>query len=270
VVAVLEKISTKMSVPWWVRAYLLFGAYQGIVLGGTGLLSPDNIQIPLRVSPLNERFVGALYLAGGIAALLAAFSRRRAEARLFTIGFLFATTVILLEIFLRWNDYLADPLPNRPAFFAAYVLDVLLGFPVVIGAGYLTQPPRAFHRLTWLFRVEAVVLGVVGIGLLVAPDLLAGVWPWALPAVLSQLYAAFFLSLALGAWLAAGESHAVAIRNFAIGSLALAALILVASLLHLARFKSGPVTWIWFATFGIGLVGFAIASVREAVPRWAK
>jgi hypothetical protein len=253
--------------PWWLRAYLLFAAVQGWALGATGLVSPGDVQIPLRMSPLNARFVAALYLAGGIAVLLAAFSRRRAEARLFVVGFAFATTVILIQILLRWNDYMADGLPHRPAFLAAYVLDVLFAPIVLWAAGYLSAPPRTSHRLTGLFLAEAAILGVLGLGLLVAPVAAAAVWPWALPPVLSQLYAAFFLSLALSAVFAAGETHALAIRNFAITSLALSVLVLVASLLHLPRFKPELVTWIWFAGFAIGLILFAGALVRDATGR---
>ncbi len=254
-------------VPWWLRAYLLFAAFQGWALGGTGLVTPDEIQIPLRMTPLNERFVAALYLAGGIGVLLAAFSRRRGEARIFVLGFAFAITVILVQILLRWNDYMADSLPHRPAFLGAYVLDFIFSVVVVPAAGYLVVPPRVRHARTVLFLIESVVLAVVGLALLLVPVLAAQVWPWALPPVLSQLYAAFFLSVALGAFLAAGDSSEVAIRTFTVTTLALTVLILVASLLHLSRFKPEPVTPIWFASFLAGAVLFAVAFFRDAIGR---
>src|SRR5262249_3205509 len=87
---------------WWVRGYLLFAAVQGFGIGLTGLLVPAEMQIPLRITPLNARFVAALYVAGGIGVLLAALSRRRAEARLFVVGFGVATLLIFLLTALHW------------------------------------------------------------------------------------------------------------------------------------------------------------------------
>ena len=54
---------------WWIRAYLVFAAVQGFGIGLTGLIVPAEMQIPLRITPLNTRFVAALYIAGGIGVL---------------------------------------------------------------------------------------------------------------------------------------------------------------------------------------------------------
>jgi hypothetical protein len=51
-------------VTWWIRAYLVFAAVQGFSIGLTGLLSPADIEIPLRITPLNARFVGACTWVG--------------------------------------------------------------------------------------------------------------------------------------------------------------------------------------------------------------
>ena len=79
---------------WWIRGYLIFAAVQGFGIGLTGLLVPSEMQIPLRLSPLNARFVAALYLGGAIGVLLIAFKSRRTDARLFVIGFGVATGLI--------------------------------------------------------------------------------------------------------------------------------------------------------------------------------
>jgi hypothetical protein len=92
---------------------------------------------------------------------------------------------------------------------------------------------------------------------------MAGAWPWALPPVLGQLYACFFLTFALGAVLAARETEPRAIIVFTLSTLALMLLVLVASMLHLDRFKPEPVTRLWFASFGAGLAAFALAAVQQ-------
>jgi hypothetical protein len=249
--------------PWWLRAYLGFAAVQGLGIGLTGLLLPAEMQIPLRISPLNARFVAALYIAGGVGVLWAAFARRRAETRLFVLGFAVATGMILLLTILHWSEFMADGLPHRPVWLFDYVVDPILALLIVPAAGLWPDRVGTRHPLTTLFIVQAALLGVLGVALLVVPDAVATAWPWSLPPLLGQLYACFFITLALGAALAARESEARAIRGFALSSLALMVGVLVASVLHIDRFKPEPVTWLWFIAFGIGLCVFAVALLAD-------
>jgi len=120
---------------WWVRGYLLFAAVQGFGIGLTGLVSPPDMQIPLRITPLNARFVAALYVAGGIGVLWGAFARRRAEARLFVVAFAFATALILIITLVHWSEFMSPGLPNQPVWMFDYVVDPLLGLAIVPLAG---------------------------------------------------------------------------------------------------------------------------------------
>jgi len=254
---------------WWIRGYLLFAAVQGFGIGLTGLIAPADMQIPLRITPLNARFVAALYVAGGIGVLLAAVTRRRSEARLFVVGFSLATLLILVLTVLHWSDFMADPLPHRPVWIFDYVVDPLLALIIVPAAG-LWPARGAPHRLTPLFTVEAALFGVLGVALLALPDAVAAGWPWALPPVLGQLYACFFLTFAIGAALAAHETEPRAVQVFTLSSLVLMALVLAASLLHFDRFKAEPVTWLWFSVFGVGLCVFAVALVANRAVGWMR
>src|SRR5437868_3586866 len=192
---------------WWIRAYLVFAAVQGIGIGLTGLLAPAEMQIPLRISPLNARFVAALYVAGGVGVLWAAFARRRTETRLFVLGFGLATGLILILTILHWSDFMADPLPHRPVWIFDYVIDPLVALLIVPAAGLWPQRTGARHRLTPVFIVEAGVFGILGLGLLFVPEPIVAAWPWALPPLLGQLYGCFFLTFAVGAALAARETE---------------------------------------------------------------
>jgi peptidoglycan/LPS O-acetylase OafA/YrhL len=73
------------------------------------------------------------------------------------------------------------------------------------------------------------------------------------------LYACFILTFAIGAALAARETSDRAIRDFLFASLGLAVLALVASALHIDRFKPEPVTTVWFSAFGVAAIAFAVA-----------
>jgi hypothetical protein len=252
--------------PWWIRAYLGFAALQGLGIGLTGMFLPAEMQIPLRISPLNARFTAALYIAGAVGLLWAAFAKRREETRLFIVGFGLATGMILVLTILHWSEFMADGLPHRPVWIFDYVVDPVLALVILQVAGL--WPPRrgVRHRLTTMFAVEAAVLGVLGLVLVLAPDAVAAVWPWALPPLLGQLYGCFFVTFGVSAWLAARETEARAIRGFALSSLTLTLLVLVASVLHMDRFKPEPVTWLWFTVFGVATCVFAAALLADRPP----
>src|SRR5437588_4776414 len=199
---------------WLVRGYLLFAALQGLGIGLTGLFAPAEMQIPLRITPLNARFVAALYVAGGIGVLLAALRKRQQERRLFVVGFTLATLLILIVTVLHWNDFMNDALPHRPVWIFDYVVDPILGLVLVSVAGLWPQRQGARHSLTPLLRVQAVVFGALGLVLLLLPDVAAAYWPWNLPPVLGQLYGCFILTFAVGAALGSRETELIAVRAF--------------------------------------------------------
>jgi hypothetical protein len=228
------------------------------------MLLPSEMQIPLRLSPLNARFVAALYLAGAIGVLLAAFRPRRADARLFVIGFGAATLLILIITVLHWSEFMADPLPHRAVWIFDYVVDPALALVLVPVAGLWPSKRGTRHALTRLLNVEAFIFGVLGLLLVLFPDLAAAYWPWNLsPVVAGQLYGCFFLTFSIGAFFAAREDSSAAIRSFLISSLGLALLVLLVSVLHFDRFKPEPVTWLWFGFFGLAAVAFGLALVRQ-------
>jgi hypothetical protein len=254
---------------WWIRGYLLFAAVQGFGIGLTGLLVPPEMQIPLRMTPLNSRFVAALYVAGGIGVILAALSKRRSEARLFVVGFGIATVLILILTLLHWSDFMADPLPHRAVWIFVYVVDPLVALVMVPLAGLWPPARGRRHALSRLLMVQAVLFGLLGLVLLFKPDIAAAYWPWTLPPLLGQLYACFILTFAIGAALGARETSARAIRDFVGASLGLTVLVLIASAVHFDRFRPEPVTFIWFAAFGLGAVAFTVAlAIHQRSVTW--
>ncbi len=246
---------------WAIRGYLLFAAVQAFGIGLTGLIVPTEMQIPLRLTPLNFRFVAALYVAGGVGVALALFAPRRQQTRLVCVGFGLATLLVLLLTLLHWQDFMGDELPHRQIWIFVYVADPLLALVLVPLAGLWPPRPGARHALTPLLWVEATIFGALALVLLFAPDLAAAYWPWALPPVAGQLYACFILTFAVGAILASRETEPRVIRDFVIASLSLCVLVLLASAPHLDRFKPAPVSVVWFALFSLGAVAFALALV---------
>lgn len=252
--------------PWWLRAFLLVNVVQDFAIGVIGLLSPANSRLPLKdLTPLNARFICALYFGGGTVILLAALVRYAIDARIALYAFFVITVLVLAMTVAYWSDFTVDGVPWLWMF--TYVADPIL-VPVVLTALDAWRPfDPGRHRLTALFWAQAAVFGVTGLLLLVAPDTAIDVWPWALTPLLARVYAAFFLAFAVGAVLSAGERRTQAFRPFLAGSLVLVVTTLVVSLIHLDRFASGPSTWVWFGLHLAGIVLFASALVSVSRPR---
>ncbi len=252
--------------PWWLRAYLLIGAVQGLAIGLTGLFRPAHVVgFPLPTTPLNTRFVASFYMAGAAGLIASAIVRRAVDARIFLFGFVAVTALLLIATVWYWSTYTAGGIPYP--WMVSYVLEPIAGV-VILRALHLGRPAQpGRHRLSGMFVAQAVVFGVLGVILAATPSLAVRMWPWALTAVLARTYAAIFLAFALGAALAANESRRQAVRPFALSSLVLVATAAVASLVHHARFDGGPSTWIWAAGLAAGLAGFTVASRGVAAAR---
>jgi hypothetical protein len=249
-------------VPWWLRAYLLLGAVQGLAIGFTGLFRPAHVVgFPLTTTPLNTRFVASFYLAGATGLIASAVARRAVDTRIFVVGFVAVTALLFTATVWYWSTYTANGIPYP--WVTSYVLEPIAGAAILrhLRLGRAAEPGR--HRLSAVFTAQAAVFGVLGAVLAIAPGLAVRMWPWALTAVLARTYAAIFLAFSLGAALAARESRPAAVRAFALSSLALVVCAAAVSLVHHAKFDGGPSTWIWAAGLAAGLAGFTAASAAS-------
>jgi hypothetical protein len=245
-------------IPLWLRVLFLINVVL-LAPQAVGLFSPANIPFPVAVTPLNARFIGALYLAAAVGMILSAVGDDLADIRIFLFGFAVIALLVLVVTIAYWSDFAAKRVPV--IWLATYVVD-----PVAAAAALLTlrplRPARSgAHRLTTLFILEGGLFGVVGIVLLVIPGFATLVWPWKINLLLSQVYGAFLLAFAVGALLAAREARPAAVLPTVASSAALAGLTLIASLLHLDRFAPGPASGIWFGVWVLVMVAFTAALV---------
>lgn len=252
--------------PWWVRAYLLVGAAQGIIIGVTGMLRPEHvIGFPLSTTPLNVRFAAAFYLAGALGLILSAVARSAVDARIFVVGFIIVTTLLLISTIWYWNDFIVKGTPW--AWLLSYILEPLIGRFILLHLRLRSAAEPGRHRWSPLFQVQAGVFGIAGVALLAVPSTVAEHWPWALTSVLGRVYAAIFLAYAVGALLAAGERRAEALRPFAASSLCFLAGAAVASLIHHDRLVSGAPTVGWVICLAAGIVGLGAVVIDLYRPR---
>ena len=243
-------------VPLWLRIFFAANVLQDLALG-VGLILPASIPFPLTVSPLNARFIGALYLASAVGMILSALASSRIDTRIFVIGFGLVSVLVLIVTVLYWGDFTARRIPVL--WLVTYTADpIVTALTVVLWKMWRAgQPGR--HPLTPLFLVEFGILGVLGLFSLLAPDFAVTIWPWKITPLLAQVYGAFFLTFASGAYLASNERRQSAVLPVAASSFALAVLVIVGSAFHLDRFMPGLPTLLWFGGFGVGTIAFALA-----------
>jgi hypothetical protein len=233
--------------PIWLRAFFLLIAIQALVVAA-GIVWPSLIPllVPWEASPLNARFIGALYAMGALSALLCLNARHYAEVRIILVEIGLITLLVLLITLLRLGEF-APPRAFPIGWLISYAADPLLAALLLWLMRGRDQLPSGRGPLAPLFAVYAAALGLVGLALLGLPALAARMWPWQLSEALGQLYSAFFLGLAVCAWLAAREPRWEGVRLYLAANLALAVLVIVVSLLNADRFNGGIATWVWYA-----------------------
>lgn len=247
-----------MKLPLWLRLYFLFVLAQALLVG-SALIQPALITVvlPWDASPLNARFIAALYLMGAISALLCMLAARYAEVRISLIEIGFVTGVLLLITVPHFTEFTSRNFPYRWVIF--YTIDPLVS--ALIWWRLRGSDPQQAGKNSFapLFLTYALVLGVAGVILLGLPALAASLWPWALPPILGQVYSVFFLTFALGGLLAAREPSWAGVRVYVLANLGMLLLIIGVSWWHAERFKPGPATWGWYVLCLAGVVGFGMA-----------
>jgi hypothetical protein len=258
-----------MELPIWLRLYFLFVLAQALLVG-SAIIQPLWIRVvlPWDASPLNARFIAALYLMGAISALLCMIAARYADVRISLIEIGFVTGVLLVITIPHFGQFTPQSFPYRWVLF--YTIDPLLSALIWWRLRGSEPPQHGKNPLAPLFLTYAAMLGVAGVILLGLPALAARLWPWALPPILGQVYSVFFLTFALGGVLAARDARWAGVRVYVLANLGMLLLILGVSFWHADRFKPGPATWAWYAFCLAGVTGFSMALLRWTRRRLAQ
>lgn len=254
------------TIPMGVRAVLWITAAQALLLV-LALFDPHyvNLLVPWPASPLNARFIAALYVSLALGVVACSFARNYIETRIVLVGIAMVTTVLFFLTLLRMYLH-PHELPHAPFFWLLfYAIDPLMVAVVFwrFGWGPRETPVRSALTLVWV--AEAVLFGVLGLVFLVSPTSAISVWPWAITEPQAQLYSVFFLTIATASVLAAREARWEAVRWLVLMIALLAVLVLAVSLFHFARFTRPAATVIWFATFAAEALVFGWFFARHLV-----
>jgi hypothetical protein len=153
--------------------------------------------------PFSSRFVGAVYLAALVPLLIVAVSRRWAPGRVVLLMiFTFTTTIMIVMFF-----YSASFAWNRVQTYGFWGLYVALPANSAVFLYRYRRLLRTGIASDRVLLAAALLVGLYGAGLLIAPRASTSFWPWAVAGFQGRLYAAAFLASAVGLVFATPAGH---------------------------------------------------------------
>ena len=175
----------------WLRALCVFVFLQALLLA-RALIWPERIEetLPWPASPLNARFVAALYCMGVITAALGVFATRYAALRITVVTLCGLTGGLLVLTLPHLGEFSNGDFPDR--WLAFYTIDVVVTGYVLWRLRGQDAAPAGRSPAAPLLYGYAAVIGLVGLVMLVAPSFAVHHWPWSLTPILSQVYSVFF------------------------------------------------------------------------------
>ena len=233
-----------------------------LFLAGVGMFFLPKILGPFwpwELLPFNARFLGAVYSAACVAAVMQTVYGRWSPARLVTpMIFIFTFIIIILSFiyrgqfdFQRWEVWVWFFLYFILPINAAYHLWLYRNLPPAD-----PTPPSAMGRNILL--AQTVILGFYGVALLVIPDFAKGIWSWQIDTFHAQVYSVTFITPAIGAYMltkggSRNEWVTMGLTQLVLGLFPIVGVILVdASVKRVDWSALG--TWVWFALFGAILI----------------
>jgi hypothetical protein len=257
------------GVPSLVRLFYGVIALAALFVAYLGLVVPARLDESFTwaaLPPLHARFIGVLYLFGGVYMVGCIVARRwtQVSPALPAIGLF--TSLLLLATLLNLDafDFGLGPVW---VWTVSYVVYPAIAF----GLAWLLrrrQPPRAGDRglPVWasdFLRVQAVVFGILGLALLVARDAMADVWPWPISPGLAQFYGGPFLAYAFCSWRYAGRGSWSDLAAIVPAMLVFTAGTVVVSIVHGALLPlDEPASLVWYAGFGAAAAVLGLMTVR--------
>jgi hypothetical protein len=164
------------------------------------------------IPPFNSRFVGAVYLAAYLPLILFWSVPRWKPGRLTLWMILTFTTLIMVTMIVHWDAFAWNRLSTVLVYWPLYIflpinstIFLLRSKGAGVAKGY--DGPASLRVVLLAF---ALLGGTYGLGLLIAPELLTGFWPWEVDAFHARMYAAAFITPAVGAWILSFRRRAAA------------------------------------------------------------
>jgi hypothetical protein len=215
--------------------------------------------------PLHARFVGVLYLFGGVYMIGCLLARHRSQVSpaLPAIGIF--TSLLLLVTLLNLDAFDFDLVPVW-VWTVSYIVYPILAFTLAWVYRHRGGPVDGAPLERWarvFLQVQATVFGILGLALLFLRETMVDAWPWPITNGLAQFYAGPFIAYAFCSW-AYSRRHAwIEIFPIVLGMLAFTGGTIIVSVVHNELFSAGDVSdWLWFIGFGVATLVLAGMGMR--------
>ncbi|MEO1209625.1 MAG: hypothetical protein AAFX78_08800 [Cyanobacteria bacterium J06638_20] len=253
-----------MPIPLFIMA--LISSLLLVLVGGSLFFFPEfaRPRWVWSLTPFNTRFLGAIYLTSLVGLSILLVTRRVLSVRLIVPMMWVFTTVVLVVSCLQIEQF---DLARRTTaiWFGLYAADCL-------GSSYYlwhyrrqictvgSHLLRHWHRY---LQLQAVCMGVYGLGLLLLPTQFGLFWPWPLDVFHCQLYSAIFLTGAVGSALLTRQVTPMQLWILGLLQTTLSGLVLVGVVIvDIAVRKINWVSfsnWAWMGMFALlGSLGLAL------------
>ncbi|MBI3913639.1 MAG: hypothetical protein HY327_05570 [Chloroflexi bacterium] len=247
---------------------------ESIVVGVTAsvlflLPSLGNVLWAWAIPPFNSRYTGAIYFAALLPLVVFAISGRWSPGRV-VLWMIFAFTTSIGIVMLFYIPSFAWDRPGTYAFWFLYIFLPLNSafFIYRLRDLKVAGGDNTLATLRTLLLEITIVLGLYGFGLLIMPEALTAFWPWRIDAFHGRIYAATFITPAVGAWLihkqsTISERLVLGLTLLTLGVLSLIGVIWTSATVPAANQidYSNLGTWVFFGmNIVTGLAGFGLIS----------
>ena len=239
-----------------------------LLVAGVGLLLFPSIIRPLwpwELSPFNALLLGAIYSASLVTTAIVVYGSRWAPARV-AMPMIFIFTIIILFVSLIYMDRFDLQYWGTWLWFFLYaVIPANAAYHIWLYRNLKPANPLPLSTF-WrsVFLLPTILLGLYGLGLLVAPDSFSSFWPWQIDDFHGRMYSVLYITPASGALLLFGtaasiELFTMGLTQIAGGGASILGLVIIDNQVNKIDWSAFG-TWLWIGSFaiilltGIGLV----------------
>ena len=250
--------------PKMTRLLITVTAGESLVLlvAGVGLLLFPSIIRPLwpwELLPFNALLLGAIYSASMVTTAIVVYARSWSPARV-VMPMIFIFTAIILFVCLIYIDRFDFQYWGTWLWFFLYII-IPLNAAYHIWLYRNLKPVNPFPLSTlWrgVFLIPTILLGLYGIGLLIAPNSLSSFWPWQIDVFHSRMYSVLYITPALGALLLFSAAASIELLTMGLtqivgGGASILGLVIIDNQVNKIDWSAFG-TWLWIGSFAIILL----------------